>query len=125
MHCLPERASRDRPRGVAAIDRNTSRAAGAPRFVLSHPEPAKDVRALTGGRGADAFEGVGAAALIRLAWAAAPRDGSCTVGGGRRRQVTGGRLDLAPLVTHRTGLKTFERMAAGQGAQSRIDLDAR
>ncbi|MEV5302175.1 hypothetical protein AB0K50_30775, partial [Amycolatopsis methanolica] len=89
------------------------------------PARARPGGARPGGRAAPAFEGVGAAALIRLAWAAAPRDGSCTVGGGRRRQVTGGRLDLAPLVTHRTGLKTFERMAAGQGAQSRIDLDAR
>ncbi|MEV7393266.1 MULTISPECIES: Zn-dependent alcohol dehydrogenase [unclassified Streptomyces] len=142
-------------------------AVGATHFLTSHPKLAKDVRALTGGRGADhAFECVGAAATIRLAWTSTRRGGSCTiVGVGKRddavtfnplelfhfsrnltssiygasdadrdvpelaRDVIEGRLDLAPLVTHRIGLEgvteAFARMTAGEGARSLIELDVR
>lgn len=63
-------------------------AAGATQFLLSDPKLAKQVRALTGGRGADhAFECVGAAPTIRMAWSALRRGGTCTIVGiGRRDQ---------------------------------------
>lgn len=133
----------------------------------SVPEWGAEVRTLTGGRGVDhAFECVGSAATIRLAWTAARRGGTCTVVGvGKRdeevtfnplelfhfsrrltssiygaadpdrdipelgRYVVDGRLDLAPLVTHRIGLAdvpgAFARMTAGEGARSLIELDRR
>lgn len=149
---------------VSPEKEDLARAAGATDFVLSHPKLGKDVRARTGGRGADhAFECVGAAATIRLAWSATRRGGTCTVVGvGKKddpvtfsplelfhfnrtltssiygsadpdrdipelsKHVVDGGLDLAPLVTHRIGLadvpEAFERMAAGQGARSLIEL---
>lgn len=143
-----------------------ARAAGATHFLLSEPKLAKQVRSLTGGRGADhAFDCVGAPATIRMSWGSVRRGGQCTlVGIGRKsdevtfnalelfhfarhltssvygsgdpdrdipllaEQVRLGRLDLTGLVTDRIGLdgvaEAFERMRAGQGARSLIELDA-
>jgi S-(hydroxymethyl)glutathione dehydrogenase/alcohol dehydrogenase len=62
-------------------------AAGATHFIAAHDKQAKDIRALTGGRGADhAFECVGRSTTIRAAW-------SCTRRGGQVTVVGVGRLD--------------------------------
>lgn len=62
-------------------------AAGATHFLVSHAKLAKDVRALTGGRGVDhALECVGIAATIRLAWSSVRRGGSCTIVGLGRKE---------------------------------------
>jgi S-(hydroxymethyl)glutathione dehydrogenase/alcohol dehydrogenase len=59
-----------------------ARAAGATDFLVSSPDLAKQVRALTGGRGADqALECVGSAVTIRQAWTAVRRGGTCVVVG--------------------------------------------
>ncbi|MBM7278010.1 Zn-dependent alcohol dehydrogenase [Gordonia rubripertincta] len=65
-----------------------AREVGATHFLLSEPKLAKQVRALTDGRGADhAFDCVGAPQTIRGAWGAVRRGGRCTiVGVGRRDQ---------------------------------------
>ena len=65
-----------------------ARAAGATHFLLSEPKLSKQVRALTGGRGADySFDCVGAPVTIRTAWTSVRRGGHCTVVGvGRRDQ---------------------------------------
>jgi S-(hydroxymethyl)glutathione dehydrogenase / alcohol dehydrogenase len=61
-------------------------AAGATDFVVAGDGLSADVRARTGGRGADhAFECVGRAATIRAAWRAARRGGRVTVVGMGRR----------------------------------------
>jgi S-(hydroxymethyl)glutathione dehydrogenase/alcohol dehydrogenase len=72
-------------------------AAGATHYLISDPKLAKQVRALTGGRGADqAFECVGAPATIRLAWGSVRRGGACTVVGvgGRDQEVVFNPLEL-------------------------------
>jgi S-(hydroxymethyl)glutathione dehydrogenase/alcohol dehydrogenase len=63
-------------------------AAGATHFLISEPKLSRQIRALTGGRGADhAFECVGSPATIRAAWGSVRRGGQCTiVGVGRRDQ---------------------------------------
>jgi S-(hydroxymethyl)glutathione dehydrogenase/alcohol dehydrogenase len=141
-----------------------ARSMGATDFLLSHEKLAKEIRGLTGGRGVDhAFECVGAAATIRLAWESVRRGGQCViVGAGRHtdtvqfnamelfhfaRRLTssiygssqperdipdlselirGGRLDLSPLITHRTDLSgapdALARMRAGQGARSLLQI---
>jgi S-(hydroxymethyl)glutathione dehydrogenase/alcohol dehydrogenase len=68
-----------------------ARAAGATDFLPADPSLAKQVRALTGGRGADkALECVGSAATIRTAWTAVRRGGTCVVVGvGPRDQQVG------------------------------------
>ncbi|EHR53590.1 Zn-dependent alcohol dehydrogenase, class III [Saccharomonospora marina XMU15] len=71
--------------------------AGATHFLLSEPKLARQVRGLTGGRGADhAFDCVGAPATIRSAWSSVRRGGSCTVVGIGRRdaEVTFNPLEL-------------------------------
>lgn len=74
-------------RQIIAVDVSDSkeqlaRAAGATDFVIASPELAKQVRALTGGRGADkALECVGSATTIRQAWTACRRGGTCVVVG--------------------------------------------
>ncbi|TYK47931.1 Zn-dependent alcohol dehydrogenase [Actinomadura decatromicini] len=72
---------------IIAVDRGTekeglAKAAGATHYLEGDPKLAKQVRALTGGRGADhAFECVGKADLIRTAWQSVRRGGQCTVVG--------------------------------------------
>ena len=59
-----------------------ARTAGATDFLVASPDMAKQVRALTDGRGADqALECVGSAATIRQAWSACRRGGTCVVVG--------------------------------------------
>lgn len=59
-----------------------ARQLGATDFLLSADKLAKQVRALTGGRGVDhAFECVGAPATVRTAWQSTRRGGRCTVVG--------------------------------------------
>ncbi|MBB4932026.1 S-(hydroxymethyl)glutathione dehydrogenase/alcohol dehydrogenase [Lipingzhangella halophila] len=59
-----------------------ARELGATHFLLSDDNLAKEVRGLTGGRGADhAFEVVGASATIRAAWGLTRRGGTTTVVG--------------------------------------------
>jgi S-(hydroxymethyl)glutathione dehydrogenase/alcohol dehydrogenase len=74
-----------------------ARTAGATDFLVASPELAKQVRALTDGRGADqALECVGSGATIRQAWSAVRRGGVCVVVGiGRKEQeVTFNALEL-------------------------------
>ncbi|WP_406859951.1 zinc-binding dehydrogenase [Streptomyces sp. HUAS MG47] len=74
-----------------------ARAAGATDFVLASGTTAKDVRRLTGGRGADvAVECVGRAATIRTAWDSTRRGGRTTVVGigGKDQEVTFHALEL-------------------------------
>ncbi|WP_041834433.1 alcohol dehydrogenase catalytic domain-containing protein [Actinoplanes sp. N902-109] len=72
---------------VIAVDVSTAKkalaeAAGATDFLVSGDTLSKEVRRLTGGRGADhAFECVGRAATIRAAWRATRRGGQVTVVG--------------------------------------------
>ncbi|MFI0818410.1 Zn-dependent alcohol dehydrogenase [Streptomyces sp. NPDC021098] len=91
---------------VVAVDvspekEQLARAAGATDFVLAGDtgdgDPAKRVRALTGGHGADAaVECVGRADTIRTAWSATRRGGRTTVVGigGKDQQVTFSALEL-------------------------------
>lgn len=74
-----------------------ARACGATEFVVASERTAKDVRALTGGLGADvAVECVGRAETIRAAWGATRRGGRTTVVGigGKDDQVTFSALEL-------------------------------
>lgn len=71
---------------VSEAKRELALAAGATEFVVSADTLSKQVRALTGGRGADhAFECVGRAATIRSAWSVTRRGGGCTIVGIGRR----------------------------------------
>jgi S-(hydroxymethyl)glutathione dehydrogenase / alcohol dehydrogenase len=76
---------------IVAVDvsedkRELALAAGATDFLVSADTLSKQVRPLTGGRGADhAFECVGRAATIRSAWSVTRRGGSCTIVGIGRR----------------------------------------
>ncbi|GGK17970.1 alcohol dehydrogenase [Streptomyces camponoticapitis] len=74
-----------------------ARAAGATDYLVSSATTAKDVRKLTGGRGADvAVECVGRAVTIRTAWESTRRGGRTTVVGigGKDQQVTFNALEL-------------------------------
>jgi S-(hydroxymethyl)glutathione dehydrogenase/alcohol dehydrogenase len=74
-----------------------ARNAGATDFLLASPDLAKQVRALTDGRGADAaLECVGSATTIRQAWTAVRRGGTCVVVGlgPKDQQVTFNPLEL-------------------------------
>ncbi|WP_432249991.1 zinc-binding dehydrogenase [Streptomyces sanyensis] len=74
-----------------------ARRAGATDYVLASDATAKEVRRLTGGRGADvAVECVGRAATIRAAWDATRRGGRTTVVGigGKDQQVTFNALEI-------------------------------
>lgn len=72
---------------VVAVDvspdkEELARALGATHFVEAGDAAAKEVRALTGGRGVDhAFEVVGSSAAIRSAWSMTRRGGTTTVVG--------------------------------------------
>lgn len=87
---------------IVAVDRSAdkeelARRQGATRFVASHPKVASDVRALTGGRGADhVFDCVGSSATIRAAWSASRRGGNVTVVGigGQNDEVAFTALEL-------------------------------
>jgi S-(hydroxymethyl)glutathione dehydrogenase / alcohol dehydrogenase len=79
--------------------------AGATHFIPAHDKQAKQIRALTGGRGTDhAFECVGRAATIRAAWSATRRGGQVTV-------VGVGRLD-DPLTLNALEIYHFARTIA-------------
>jgi S-(hydroxymethyl)glutathione dehydrogenase / alcohol dehydrogenase len=59
-----------------------ARACGATEFLVASEQTAREVRARTGGHGADhAFECVGRGSTIRLAWSATRRGGAATVVG--------------------------------------------
>jgi S-(hydroxymethyl)glutathione dehydrogenase / alcohol dehydrogenase len=87
---------------IIAVDVSDSkeplaRAAGATEFLVATPELAKQVRALTGGRGVDqALECVGSANTIRQAWTACRRGGVCVVVGvgPKDQEVTFNPLEL-------------------------------
>ncbi|MFB9393946.1 zinc-binding dehydrogenase [Streptomyces coeruleoprunus] len=87
---------------VVAVDvspekEDLARAAGATDFVVASATTAKDVRRLTGGRGADvAVECVGRAATIRTAWESTRRGGRTTVVGigGKDEQVSFNALEI-------------------------------
>ncbi|MFH7596091.1 Zn-dependent alcohol dehydrogenase [Streptomyces racemochromogenes] len=75
---------------VSPAKEELARAAGATGFVLASDTTAKEVRALTGGRGADvAVECVGRAETIRAAWESTRRGGRTTVVGigGKEQRV--------------------------------------
>ncbi|CAM3852474.1 alcohol dehydrogenase catalytic domain-containing protein [Kibdelosporangium persicum] len=74
-----------------------ARDAGATHFVLAHDKLAKEIRGLTGGRGADhVLECVGNSKTIRTAWQTTRRGGKVTIVGVGRRddQVTFNALEL-------------------------------
>jgi S-(hydroxymethyl)glutathione dehydrogenase/alcohol dehydrogenase len=85
---------------IIAVDVNadkeaTARSVGGTDFLQPGPDLAKQVRALTDGRGVDhAFDCVGSAATIRDAWRCARRGGSCTVVGIGRRDTP---VEFSPL----------------------------
>jgi S-(hydroxymethyl)glutathione dehydrogenase / alcohol dehydrogenase len=82
---------------VSASKEPLARTAGATDFLVASPDLATQVRALTGGRGADqALECVGSAATIRQAWTAVRRGGTCVVVGlgPKDQQVTFNPLEL-------------------------------
>ncbi|HEX5494236.1 MAG TPA: Zn-dependent alcohol dehydrogenase [Mycobacteriales bacterium] len=82
---------------VSADKEALARGLGATHFLPSTGELARQVRALTGGRGVDhAFEVVGRAATIRQAWGLTRRGGRTTVVGvgGRDDQVSFSALEL-------------------------------
>lgn len=76
---------------VSPAKEELARAAGATEFVLASDTTAQQIRALTGGRGADvAVECVGRAETIRGAWESTRRGGRTTVVGigGKEQRVT-------------------------------------
>lgn len=82
---------------VSPAKEELARAAGATDYLVSSATTAKDVRKLTGGRGADvAVECVGRAVTIRTAWESTRRGGRTTVVGigGKDQQVTFNALEL-------------------------------
>jgi S-(hydroxymethyl)glutathione dehydrogenase/alcohol dehydrogenase len=82
---------------VAPDKEELARNAGATHFLTANDKLAKQVRNLTGGRGADhALECVGASATIRTAWQTTRRGGRVTIVGVGRRddQVTFNALEL-------------------------------
>ncbi|BDH67403.1 alcohol dehydrogenase [Streptomyces sp. PLM4] len=82
---------------VSEAKRDLAHQAGATEFVLASDTTAKEIRALTGGEGADvAIECVGRAATIRTAWESTRRGGRTTVVGigGTDQQVTFNALEL-------------------------------
>lgn len=71
---------------VVAEKEELARAMGATHFLTGTTQLPREVRRLTGSRGADhAFECVGAGETIRLAWQSLRRGGNCTVVGIGRR----------------------------------------
>ena len=87
----------DHRRDVSESKEPLARTAGATDFLVASPDLAKQVRALTEGRGADvALECVGSATTIRQAWTAVRRGGTCVVVGvgPKDQQVTFNPLEL-------------------------------
>ncbi len=111
-----------------------ARTAGATDFLVGSPGLAKQVRALTDGRGVDqALECVGSAATIRQAWTACRRGGTCVVVGlgPKDQQVTFNPLELfhfsRTLVSSVYGNSDARRDIAGlleYVADGRLDLAA-
>ncbi|MCZ7413471.1 MULTISPECIES: zinc-binding dehydrogenase [unclassified Streptomyces] len=82
---------------VSPAKEELARAAGASDFLLAGEATAKEIRALTGGDGADvAVECVGRARTIRTAWASTRRGGRTTVVGigGKAEQVSFSALEI-------------------------------
>ncbi|HET6532681.1 MAG TPA: alcohol dehydrogenase catalytic domain-containing protein [Actinoplanes sp.] len=82
---------------VSEAKKALAESAGATDFAIASDALSKDVRRLTGGRGADhAFECVGRAVTIRAAWRATRRGGQVTVVGMGRAddEVTLSALDI-------------------------------
>ena len=82
---------------TSAEKETLARSAGATDFLLADPTLAKQVRAMTDGRGVDkALECVGSATTIRTAWTAVRRGGTCVVVGlgPRDQQVMFNPLEL-------------------------------
>jgi S-(hydroxymethyl)glutathione dehydrogenase/alcohol dehydrogenase len=82
---------------IAPAKEALARAAGATDFVLASDTTARDIRALTGGRGVDvAIECAGRADTIRAAWSATRRGGRAVVVGigGRDQRVAFSALEL-------------------------------
>jgi S-(hydroxymethyl)glutathione dehydrogenase/alcohol dehydrogenase len=82
---------------TSAVKEELARTAGATDFLVADPTLAKQVRAMTDGRGVDkALECVGSATTIRTAWTAVRRGGTCVVVGvgPRDQQVTFNPLEL-------------------------------
>ncbi|MBC7594455.1 MAG: Zn-dependent alcohol dehydrogenase [Kineosporiaceae bacterium] len=87
---------------IIAVDLNEEKEklslqAGATHFLPSDPKIAKQIRALTEGRGVDhAFECVGNPTTIRMAWGSVRRGGQCTVVGvgSKSQEVTFNPLEL-------------------------------
>ncbi|MFI6643348.1 Zn-dependent alcohol dehydrogenase [Streptomyces sp. NPDC050504] len=82
---------------VSPAKEELARRAGATEYVVASDTTAKEVRALTGGHGADvAVECVGRAATIRTAWESTRRGGRTTVVGigGKDQQVTFNALEI-------------------------------
>ncbi len=96
---------------IIAVDVNAdkeglARSAGATEFLVSEAKLARRVRGMTEGRGTDhAFECVGSAETIRLAWSCVRRGGACTVVGvgSRQQQVTFNALELFHFARSLTG----------------------
>ncbi|MFD7923673.1 zinc-binding dehydrogenase [Streptomyces sp. NPDC059740] len=91
---------------VSPAKEELARRAGATHFVVASERTAKDVRALTGGRGADvAIECVGRAATIRTAWSSTRRGGRTTVVGigGKDEQVSFSALEIFHFARTLTG----------------------
>ncbi|MEU6213735.1 Zn-dependent alcohol dehydrogenase [Streptomyces sp. NPDC047023] len=92
---------------VSPAKEELARAAGATEFVLAGAEgAARQVRALTGGHGADvAVECVGRAESIRAAWESTRRGGRTTVVGigGKEQQVTFHALEIFHFARTLTG----------------------
>jgi S-(hydroxymethyl)glutathione dehydrogenase / alcohol dehydrogenase len=119
---------------VAGSKEGLARGVGATDFLVASPDLAKQVRALTDGRGADvALECVGSAATIRQAWTAVRRGGTCVVVGvgPKDQQVTFNPLELfhfsRTLVSSVYGNSDPRRDIAGlldHVAAGRLDLTA-
>ncbi len=82
---------------VSDAKQELARTAGATDFLVASPDLARQVRALTDGRGVDqALECVGSATTIRQAWTACRRGGTCVIVGvgPKDQQVTFNPLEL-------------------------------
>ncbi|MFG2297437.1 zinc-binding dehydrogenase [Streptomyces sp. NPDC048603] len=91
---------------VSPAKEELARAAGATEFVLASGTTAKEIRALTGGQGADvAVECVGRAETIRTAWESTRRGGRTTVVGigGKEQQVAFHALEIFHFARTLTG----------------------
>ncbi len=119
---------------VAPGKEELARAAGATDFLVAGEDTAKQVRALTGGHGADAaIECVGRADTIRAAWSATRRGGRTTVVGigGQDQKVSFSALELFYFGRTLSGCvygncdpATDLPVLAGHVRQGRLDLSA-